>query len=55
MELTKQEIIEMLEENGGLGTARQASTVLPDVVDRDKDRDLLEQHAIGLDYPLSKR
>ncbi len=55
MELTKQEIIEMLQENGDLGTAHQASTELPDVVDHDKDRELLRQNGIDLDYLLSRR
>ena len=55
MLLQKQEIIEMLRDNGDVGTAHQAETTLPDEVDTDKDRELLVQQGIDIDYLLSRR
>lgn len=55
MTLQKQEIIEMLRDNGDEGTAHQAETQLPDVVDPDKDSELLKQLGINVDYLLSRR
>ncbi|MBA3529142.1 MAG: hypothetical protein H0T91_07545 [Propionibacteriaceae bacterium] len=55
MLLLKQEIVEMLRDNGDVGTAHQAEAKLPDEVDTDKDGDLLKQEGIDIDYLLSRR
>ena len=55
MMLQRQEIIEMLVDNGDMGTARQAETQLPEEVDSDKDSELLRQLGIDVEYLLSRR
>jgi hypothetical protein len=55
MVLTRQEIVEMLRDNGDLGTAHQAEAQLPETVNLDKDRELLQQHGIDIEYLLSRR
>lgn len=55
MLLLKQEIVEMLQENGDVATAHQAAAKLPDQVDTDKDGDLLRQEGIDIEYLLSRR
>lgn len=55
MLLLKQEIVEMLRDNGDVGTAHQAEAKLPDEVDTDKDGDLLKPEGIDIDYFLSRR
>ncbi len=53
--LQRQDIIEMLRDNGDVGTAHQAETQLPDVVDPDEDSELLKQLGIDVEYLLSRR
>lgn len=55
MRLLKQEIIEMLQDNGDLGTAQLAESRLPDEVDSDDDRELLRREGIDIQYLLSRR
>ncbi len=55
MLLLREEIVEMLRENGDHGTAHQAESTLPQQVDTDADRELLEKEGINIDYLLSRR
>ena len=55
MILLKQEVIDMLEENGDLGTAQQARTTFLDEIDTDRDHELLKDLGINIGYLLDKR
>ncbi len=46
MLLQKQEIIDLLAENGDLATAFEVEGSLPELVDTDQDRELLEQQGV---------
>ena len=53
--LLKEEIVEMLKDNGDLVTAQQAEANLPNEVDTDADGDLLREEGINIEYLLSRR
>lgn len=53
--LQKQEMIEMLSDDGDVGTAHQVATQLPDVVDLDKDSEVLREHRVDIEHLLSRR
>jgi hypothetical protein len=52
--LQKQEIVDRLEENGDIGTARQAELVLPEQVDTDRDQQLLTELGVNIKYLLNQ-
>ena len=54
MLLQKQEIVDRLEENGDIGTARQAELVLPEQVDTDRDQQLLTELGVNIEYLLNQ-
>ena len=54
MLLQKQEIVDRLEENGDIGTARQTELVLPDQVDTDRDQQLLTELGVNIEYLLNQ-
>ena len=53
--LLKEEIVEMLKDNGDLVTAQQDEANLPDEVDTEADGDLLREEGINIEYLLSRR
>jgi hypothetical protein len=53
--LLKEEIVEMLKDNGDVVTAQQAEAKLPDEVDTDADGELLRKEGINIKYLLSRR
>jgi hypothetical protein len=55
MILLKQDIIDMLEESGDLGTAVRARTTLRDEIDTDRDHELLKDLGINIEYLLDRR
>jgi hypothetical protein len=55
MLLNKQEIVEMLRDNGDFGTAQQAEATLDDQIDTERDQELLIRHGINVDYLLRRR
>jgi hypothetical protein len=48
MKIDKQQIIDLLMQQGDQGTATQAQSELPDQVDTDKDQGLLEKFGINI-------
>jgi hypothetical protein len=48
MKIDKQQIIDLLMQQGDQGTATQAKSELPDQVDTDKDQGLLEKFGINV-------
>ncbi len=48
MKIDKKQIIDLLMQQGDQGTATQAESELPDQVDTDKDKGLLEKYGINL-------
>ena len=48
MKIDKQQIIDLLMQQGDQGTATQAQSELPDQVDTDKDQGLLEKFGINV-------
>lgn len=48
MKIDKQQIIDLLMQQGDQGTAAQAESQLPDQVDTDKDQGLLEKFGINV-------
>lgn len=55
MRLLKQEIVEMLKDNGDIGTAQLVEAKFPKEVDTDKDDELLRQEGVDIEYLLSRR
>lgn len=53
MKLRRQEIVDLLRENGDTGTAHQAEANLPQHIDIETDRDLLAEHGIDVESLLS--
>ena len=53
--LLKEEIVEMLKDNGDLVIGQQAEANLPDEVDTEADGDLLREEGINIEYLLSRR
>lgn len=48
MKIDKQQIIDLLMQQGDQGTATQAQSELPDQVDTDKDQGLLQKFGINV-------
>jgi hypothetical protein len=48
VKIDKQQIIDLLMQQGDQGTATQAQSELPDQVDTDKDQGLLEKFGINI-------
>ncbi|HET6560785.1 MAG TPA: hypothetical protein VFG72_02840 [Marmoricola sp.] len=48
MKIDKQQIIDLLMQQGDQGTATQAESELPDQVDTEKDQGLLEKFGINI-------
>jgi hypothetical protein len=48
VKIDKQQIIDLLMQQGDQGTATQAQSELPDQVDTDKDKGLLEKFGIDI-------
>lgn len=55
MRLLKQEIVEMLRDNGDIGTAQLVDAKFPKEVDTDVDGELLRHEGIDIEYLLSRR
>jgi hypothetical protein len=55
MMLLRQELVDLLQENGDIGTARQAELILPEQIDTLRDRDLLNQLRIDVEYLLDRK
>jgi endonuclease YncB( thermonuclease family) len=55
MLLQKQEVIEWLVKNGDEATAWDVEDSLPEVLDTEKDRELLAQHGIDVESVLGRR
>jgi len=49
MKIGKQQVVELLRQQGDEGTARQAESNLPDEVDTDRDAGLLREYGINID------
>jgi hypothetical protein len=54
MQLTKEQILQFLRENGEHGHAQQAQQALPDEVDTDQHGGLLAQNGISVQQLLGK-
>lgn len=48
MQISKQQILELLNQQGDEGTAQQAQAELPDQVDTERDSGLLEKYGINV-------
>lgn len=48
MMVTKQQLVELLRQEGDEGTARQAEIELPDQVDTERDSELLDKYGINV-------
>ena len=48
MQIDKQQIMDLLRQQGDEGTAQQAESQLPDQIDTDKDAGLLEKYGINV-------
>lgn len=55
MNISRQEIVEMLQENGDMATAHQAESTLPEEVETDRDHGTLADLGVDLDYLMSRR
>lgn len=53
MKLARSDIVDMLRENGDVGSAHQAEANLPEVVDTDTDHDALAVCGVDVDYLLA--
>jgi hypothetical protein len=49
MMLLRQELVELLQEEGDLGTAHRAESILPEQIDTLRDRDLLNQLEVTIE------
>ncbi len=49
MRIGKQQVVELLRQQGDEGTARQAENNLPEEVDTDRDAGLLREYGINID------
>jgi hypothetical protein len=54
MMLPRQELVDLLQENGDIGTAKQAELTLPEQIDTLRDRDLLKQLRIDVEDLLDR-
>jgi hypothetical protein len=55
MLLLRQEIVELLLENGDVGTAKTVELKLPEQVDTRRDEDLLTELGVNIEYLLDQR
>jgi hypothetical protein len=55
MLLLRQEIVELLLENGDVGTAKMAELKLPEEVDTRRDQEVLTQLGVNIEYLLEER
>jgi hypothetical protein len=55
MLLPRQELVDLLQEEGDIGTARQAELSLPEQIDTLKDRDLLNQLRVNVEDLLDRK
>jgi hypothetical protein len=55
MLLLRQEIVELLLENGEVGTAKMAELKLPEEVDTRRDQEVLAQLGVNIEYLLEER
>jgi hypothetical protein len=55
MMLLRQELVDLLQENGDIGTAKQAELSLPEQIDTLRDRDLLKQLRINVEDLLDRK
>ena len=55
MMLPRKELVDLLQENGDIGTARQAELSLPEQIDTLKDRDLLNQLRVDVEDLLDRK
>jgi hypothetical protein len=53
MKLQRQEIVDLLRENGDTATAHQAEANLPEHIDTETDRELLAEQGIDLETLFS--
>ena len=54
MMLLRQELVDLLQENGEIGAARRAESNLPEQIDTLRDRDLLEQRRVNVEELLDR-
>lgn len=52
--LPRQELVDLLQEEGDIGTARRAELSLPEQIDTLKDRDLLNQLRVNVEDLLNR-
>lgn len=55
MKISRQELAELLRENGDKGTAHPAESTLPEEIETDRDRELLSNLGVEVDYLMSRR
>lgn len=55
MQLHRQDIVDLLQEDGDMGTAHRAEATLPEHFDSDEYQDTLNELGIDVEYLLSHR
>lgn len=55
MLLPRKQLVDLLQEEGDIGTARQAELSLPEQIDTLKDRDLLDQLRVNVEDLLDRK
>jgi hypothetical protein len=55
MLLLRQEIVALLLENGEVGTAKQVESTLPQLVNTNRDEDLLIELGVNIEHLLDER
>ena len=55
MLLLRQEIVELLLQNGDVGTAKMVELRLPEQVDTRRDQELLTELGVNIEYLLDER
>jgi hypothetical protein len=55
MKISRQELVELLRENGDMGTAHQVESTLPEEIETDRDQKMLSDLGVEVDYLMSRR
>ena len=55
MQLSRRDIVDLLQENGDMGTAHRAQAMLPEHFDSDEYQEALDELGVDVEYLLSHR